>query len=81
MRDPAVISPSENKLQALDNANAEQWKFYDHITNRIILRSKAQWYEEGRKRPYTSFRYRYMYLKTYTKFTFCIKSQGHLSDK
>ena len=25
--------------------------------------------------------YRYMYLKTYAKFTFCIKSQGHVSDE
>ena len=25
--------------------------------------------------------YRYMYLKTYTKFTFCIKSQRHVSDE
>ena len=24
-------------------------KIYDHITNGIILRSKAQWYEEGGK--------------------------------
>ena len=27
------------------------------------------------------FHYRYMYLKTYAKFTFCIKSQGHVSDE
>ena len=25
--------------------------------------------------------YRYMYLKTYAKFTFCIKSQGHVADE
>ena len=25
--------------------------------------------------------YSYMYLKTYAKFTFCIKSQGHVSDE
>ena len=25
--------------------------------------------------------YRYMYLKTYAEFTFCIKSQGHVSDE
>ena len=25
--------------------------------------------------------YRYMYLKTYAKFTFCIKSPGHVSDE
>ena len=25
--------------------------------------------------------YRYMYLKTYAKFTFCIKSQEHVSDE
>ena len=25
--------------------------------------------------------YRYMYLKTYAKFTFCIESQGHVSDE
>ena len=25
--------------------------------------------------------YRYMYLKTYAKFTFCIRSQGHVSDE
>ena len=25
--------------------------------------------------------YRYMYLKTYAKFTFCIKSQRHVSDE
>ena len=27
------------------------------------------------------FRLRYMYLKTYTKLTFCITSQGHVSDE
>ena len=27
------------------------------------------------------FNYRYMYLKTYAKFTFCTKSQGHVSDE
>ena len=26
-------------------------------------------------------RYRYMYLKRYAKFTFCIESQGHVSDE
>ena len=25
--------------------------------------------------------YRYMYLKTYAKFTFCIKPQRHVSDE
>ena len=25
--------------------------------------------------------YGYMYLKTYAKFTFCIKYQGHVSDE
>ena len=27
------------------------------------------------------YRYRYMYLKTYAKFTFCIKSPGHVSNE
>ena len=36
-----IINPSENELRDLDNAKA------DHIANRIILRPKAQWYEEG----------------------------------
>ena len=25
--------------------------------------------------------YKYMYLKRYAKFTFCIKSSGHVSDE
>ena len=32
-------------------------------------------------KPVLSDFYRYMYLKTYAKFTFCIKSQGHVSDE
>ena len=26
-------------------------------------------------------KYRYMYVKTYAKFTFCVKSPGHVSDE
>ena len=44
-----IINPSEDNLRVLDNAKAELEKIYDHITNGIILRSKAQWYEEGEK--------------------------------
>ena len=29
----------------------------------------------------SKIKYRYMYLKTYAKITFCIKSQGHVSDE
>ena len=50
-----IINPSEDDLRDLDNAKAELEKIYDHITNGIILRSKAQWYEEGKKRPNTFF--------------------------
>ena len=30
---------------------------------------------------FENYRYMHMYLKKYAKFTFCIKSQGHVSDK
>ena len=51
-----IINPSEDDLRDPDNAKAELEKIYDHVTNRIILRSKAQWHEEGEKRPNTFFR-------------------------
>ena len=44
-----IINPSEDDLRDLDNTKAELEKIYDHITNGIISRSKAQWYEEGEK--------------------------------
>ena len=50
-----TINPSEDDLRDLDNAKVELEKIYDHIRNEIILRSKAQWYEEGEKRPNTFF--------------------------
>ena len=43
-----IINPSEDDLRDLDNAKAELEKIYDHITNGIILRSKAQWYEASK---------------------------------
>ena len=51
-----IINPSEDDLRDLGNAKAELEKIYDHITNGIILRSKAHWHEEGKKRPNTFFR-------------------------
>ena len=51
-----IINPSEDDLRDLDNAKAELEKIYDHITNGIILCSKAQWCEEGKKYPNTFFR-------------------------
>ena len=44
-----IINPSEDELLDLDNAKAELEKIYKHITNGIILRSEAQWYQEGEK--------------------------------
>ena len=44
-----IINPSEDELRDLENAKVELEKIYDHITNGIMLRSKAQWYEEGKK--------------------------------
>ena len=53
-----IINLSEDDLRDLDNAKAELEKIYDHITNRIILCSKAQWYEEGGKASKYFFRLR-----------------------
>ena len=38
---------SESTVAEYENAKNELEKLYDYITNRIILRSKAHWYEEG----------------------------------
>ena len=43
-----IINPSEDELRDIENAKVELEKIYDHITNGIMLRSKAQWYE-GKK--------------------------------
>ena len=40
---------SESIVAEYDNAKNELEKLYDYITNGIILRSKAHWYEEGEK--------------------------------
>ena len=40
---------SESTVAEYENAKNELEKLYDYITNGIILRSKAHWYEEGEK--------------------------------
>ena len=40
---------SESIVAEYENAKNELEKLYDYITNGIILRSKAHWYEEGEK--------------------------------
>ena len=40
---------SESIVAEYQNAKNELEKLYDYITNGIILRSKAHWYEEGEK--------------------------------
>ena len=42
-------SPSAYDLADYEEAKVELEKIYDHITDGIVLRSKAQWYEEGEK--------------------------------
>ena len=42
-------SPSADDLADYEEAKVELENIYDHITDGIILRSKAQWYEEGEK--------------------------------
>ena len=42
-------NPSADDLADYEEAKVELEKIYDHITDGIILRSKAQWYEEGEK--------------------------------
>ena len=42
-------SLSVNDLADYEEAKVELQKIYDHIMDGIILRSKAQWYEEGEK--------------------------------
>ena len=39
----------ESIVAEYENAKIELEKLYDYITNRIILRSKAHWYEEEEK--------------------------------
>ena len=40
---------SQDKFADYEEAKIELETIYDHITDGIILRSKAQWYEEGEK--------------------------------
>ena len=40
---------SESIVVGHENAKIELEKLYDYITDGIILRSKAHWYEEGEK--------------------------------
>ena len=40
---------SESIVAEFENAKIELEKLYDYITDEIILRSKAHWYEEGEK--------------------------------
>ena len=42
-------SLSADDLADYEEAKAEMEKTYDHITDGIILRSKAQWYEKDEK--------------------------------
>ena len=42
-------NPSADDLADYEEAKVELEKIYDHITDGIILRSKAQWYEEDKK--------------------------------
>ena len=42
-------NPSQDELADYEEAKIELEKIYDHITDSIILRSKAQWHEEGEK--------------------------------
>ena len=44
-------SPSADDLADYEEAKVELEKMYDHITDGIILQSKTQWYEEGKKHP------------------------------
>ena len=38
-----------NLVQEYNDVKEELGKLYDYITQRIILRSRAKWYEEGEK--------------------------------
>ena len=42
-------NPSQDEFADYEEAKTELEKIYDHITDGIILWSKAQWYEEGEK--------------------------------
>ena len=42
-------NPSQDEFVDYEEVKIELEKIYDHITDGIILRSKAQWYEEGEK--------------------------------
>ena len=42
-------NPSQDELVDYEEVKIELEKIYDHITDGIILRSKAQWYEESEK--------------------------------
>ena len=42
-------NPSQDEFADYEESKIELEKKYDHITDSIILRSKAQWYEEGEK--------------------------------
>ena len=42
-------NPSQDELADYEEAKIELEKICDHIMDGIILRSKAQWYEEGEK--------------------------------
>ena len=42
-------NPLQDEFADYEEAKIELEKIYDHITDGIILWSKAQWYEEGEK--------------------------------
>ena len=73
-------------FSAFDHAKTQQ---YATICNRmsdrccmLYSKSRACSHSDKEKNYYPKFAlYRYMYLKTYTKFTFCTKSKGHVSDE
>ena len=55
----------------------------NYSTNELVDSHKKSIFviQESKLKSVKRFKYRYMYLKTYAKFTFCIKSQGHVSDE
>ena len=65
-------SESKRDVKGIENRKAKDSK------RELVLCDIAR---EKNEPQTTCLPYRYMYLKTYAKFTFCIKSPGHVSDE
>ena len=44
-----IDDQSPEKMEEYNNAKLELEKFYEYVTDGIIMKSKNQWYEEGDK--------------------------------